>query len=71
MKKLTLLLCTLNILGFGVASAQAPQSINYQAIAWNNDNTPRANQLIRVKISILNQSANGPEVFNEEYPFFQ
>lgn len=67
MKKLTLLLFTLNILGFGVASAQAPQSINYQAIAWNNDNTPRSNQLIRVKISILNQSANGPEVFNEEY----
>jgi len=65
MKKLTTLLIILGIIG--VASAQAPQSINYQAIAWSKDNTPRANQLIRVKISILNQSTNGPEVFNEEY----
>ncbi|AEE52286.1 phage tail protein [Haliscomenobacter hydrossis] len=62
------LLIILLILCANTISAQSPQSLNYQAIAWNSDNTPRANQLIRVKIAILNQSASGPEIFNEEYP---
>ncbi|AEE52287.1 hypothetical protein [Haliscomenobacter hydrossis] len=66
MKKLISLLITCLFGCFLIA--QSPQSLNYQAIAWNSDNTPRANQLIRVKIAILNQSAAGPEIFNEEYP---
>lgn len=45
--------------------AQAPQSINYQAIAWNTNNTPRTNQTITITFNIRGTTAEGTIEFTE------
>lgn len=48
-----------------VASAQAPQGINYQGVARGLDGQPLSQKEISVRISILNGSANGEIEYDE------
>lgn len=57
----TVLLCALSI----GAYAQAPQFVNYQAVARNNAGTPIVNSSIAVRISIHDGSAGGAVVYAE------
>lgn len=45
--------------------AQVPQAFNYQGVARNFSGTPIANQNIGLRITILQGSANGTEVYKE------
>ena len=45
--------------------AQAPQGLNYQAIAYNGSGAPVTNQSISVRLSILDGSATGTLVYEE------
>jgi hypothetical protein len=46
-------------------SAQAPQGINYQAVAYNNLSQPVTNQTVGVRLTILDGVAAGPELYSE------
>lgn len=62
MKKLLLLFVLLiSLVTFG----QIPQGISYQAIALNSSGNPVANSDVRVKLSILNNSATGSVLYSE------
>jgi len=65
MKKLTSLIFTL--FTAIVLFAQAPQFINYQAIAWNANNTPRTNQTITVTFNIRALTTTGSIEFTETH----
>jgi hypothetical protein len=45
--------------------AQAPQGLNYQAVAYNVSGSPVTNQSISVRFSILDGSATGTLVYEE------
>lgn len=45
--------------------AQAPQGVNYQAVAYNTLGVPVANQTIGLRLSILDGSATGTIVYQE------
>ena len=45
--------------------AQAPESINYQAVARDNSGNLLANQAIRFRLSILQGSVVGTVVYSE------
>ncbi len=45
--------------------AQAPQGLNYQAVAYNGSGVPVTNQLLGVRLSILDGSATGTLVYQE------
>lgn len=45
--------------------AQAPQGLNYQAIAWDNNNLPKQNLLITVTFTILENQLDGDAIFTE------
>lgn len=47
--------------------AQAPQSINYQAIAWNANNTPITNKTISVTFTIRSLTMEGAIEFTEAH----
>jgi hypothetical protein len=47
------------------ASAQAPQKMSYQAVIRDNSNTLVTNQLVGMRISILQGSANGSASYTE------
>lgn len=47
--------------------SQVPQGVNYQAILRKNDGTVISNTEIKIRISILNQSANGNVIYREEH----
>jgi hypothetical protein len=47
------------------ASAQAPQKMSYQAVIRNSANALVINQVIGMRISILQGSANGTSVYTE------
>jgi hypothetical protein len=47
--------------------AQAPQALNYQAVARNNDGSVVAGQSVRVRFSILDGSATGATVYQETH----
>lgn len=49
------------------ALSQAPQKFNYQAVARDNAGNPLSNKLISIRISILNTSPNGIEVYKETF----
>ena len=64
MKKIfTVLIAT--IVFIVLANAQAPQGLNYQAVAYNGTGTPVINQSISVRFSILDGSATGTPVYEE------
>ena len=50
-----------------VSNAQAPQAFNYQAAAYSISGNPIGNQLISLRISILDGSATGPIVYSESF----
>lgn len=60
LKTLLTLLC-LCALAFG----QAPESLNYQAVARDANGNPLTNQSISLRMSVLSGSANGSLVFEE------
>ena len=45
--------------------AQAPQGLNYQAVAYNGSGVPVPNQLLGIRLSILDGSATGTLVYQE------
>ncbi|WP_276131654.1 hypothetical protein [Polluticoccus soli] len=47
--------------------AQAPKKFNYQGIARNNNGTPLANQALGIRLSIINDSANGALRYRETH----
>ena len=47
--------------------AQMPEKISYQAIIRNTDGEIIGNSTIGIKISILQQSMNGEEVYQESH----
>ncbi len=63
------LLCTMGILLFAVISsfAQAPNGINYQALARNMQGVAIINKNINVRLSIRNGSAVGTIVYQETH----
>jgi len=68
MKKFTYILTLALALFFGNAYAQSGLTgINYQAVARNNDGTVLAKQNIKVRISILGNTANGPVQYSETH----
>ncbi|WP_292487825.1 FISUMP domain-containing protein [Methanohalobium sp.] len=66
MKRLLLLILVL-VLTTGITSAQSPDMFNYQAVARDDQGNVIANQSIGIKISILQGSANGTVVYEEEH----
>ena len=64
MKNLLLLLISCLIIPPSIF-AQAPQGLNYQAVAYNGSGTPVINQPISVRFSILDGSATGTLVYEE------
>jgi hypothetical protein len=45
--------------------AQAPQGINYQAVAYDNLSQPVTNHAVSVRLSVLDGGANGPVLYQE------
>jgi hypothetical protein len=62
-----LLLSVLALLISLPASAQAPQGINYQGVARDNEGKPIASKAISVRISILQGSAQGTAEYTETH----
>lgn len=65
MKKFTLVI--LFFLAFLLANAQAPQSFNYQAVARDASGNIIANQILAIRISILQGSSSGTLVYQESH----
>ena len=66
MKKLLLSLSTF-LLCFQLASAQAPNALNYQAVARDNAGQIIANQNVSIRFSILDGSPTGSILFSETH----
>lgn len=62
-----LLLSVLALLISAPASAQAPKGINYQGVARDNEGKPIASKNISVRISILQNSAQGTAEYTETH----
>ncbi|MCE7863182.1 MAG: hypothetical protein DYG99_06540 [Bacteroidetes bacterium CHB5] len=62
-----LLFSVLALLIFSSASAQAPKGINYQGVARDNEGKPIASKTISVRISILQNSAQGNAEYSETH----
>jgi len=62
-----LLLSVLALLISAPASAQAPKGINYQGVARDNEGKPIATKSISVRISILQNSAQGTVEYAETH----
>src|SRR6188768_2484776 len=58
------LLSTLLLIVFNL-TAQVPQAIPYQAVARNAAGNALTNQLISLRISVLDNAANGPLLYRE------
>ncbi|MBT3964074.1 MAG: hypothetical protein HOE95_08155, partial [Flavobacteriales bacterium] len=66
MKKLITVLCTLTFVVLG-AMAQSPAKFNYQAVARDANGALLDNTSVGIKISILQGSSSGTEVYSEEH----
>ncbi|SFC84473.1 hypothetical protein SAMN05421780_110181 [Flexibacter flexilis DSM 6793] len=66
MKNLFTAIAALLLLHF-TATAQVPQSISYQAIAFNTSGAPVTNSNVSVRISILDNSATGTSIYTETH----
>ncbi|MCH2046872.1 MAG: hypothetical protein MK212_22350, partial [Saprospiraceae bacterium] len=68
MKKIKLVLIVLLMQCLALSTfAQAPDLINYQAVARNSSNNAIQNQTIGIKVSILQGSATGSAVYEETH----
>jgi hypothetical protein len=56
-----------SLLGVGIINAQSPDMFNYQAVARDDQGNVLSNQDVGIKISILQGSANGTVVYEEEH----
>jgi hypothetical protein len=61
-----LILIILSLLLF-TAKAQVPQGISYQAVAFNSAGSPVVSSTISVRISILDNSATGTNLYTETH----
>ncbi len=66
-RQLPFMLTGIFIAFFFSSFGQVPQSINYQAIVRNNDYIPITDQLVSLRISILQESPEGDPVFMESH----
>lgn len=66
MKNLIAVLCTLTFVVLG-AMAQSPAKFNYQAVARDANNDLLDNTTIGIRISVLEGSSSGSEVYSEEH----
>ena len=57
MKKI--LLTVTAFLSIQLAMAQAPQGLNYQAVVFSSNGTALSNQLVSLRLSVLDSSATG------------
>ncbi len=64
MKKYLILILIVKLFSLSVF-AQAPQGLNYQAVAYNASGVAVTNQLLGVRLSILDGSATGTLVYQE------
>ena len=64
MKKVFTLLATTIFFSI-IIKAQAPQGINYQAVAYDNTSQPVTNQTIGVRLSVLDGGASGTVLYSE------
>ncbi|MFT3908546.1 MAG: hypothetical protein QM737_03925 [Ferruginibacter sp.] len=64
MKKIFILIAFI-LASASLTFAQAPQGLNYQAVAYNGSGVPVPNQLLGVRLSILDGSATGTLVYQE------
>ena len=65
MKKIILIIAI--VLAYGSIYAQSPQAFKYQAIARDNSGEVLTNQLVSLKISLLQDSIDGTAVYVETY----
>ena len=65
MKKILSLLLIL-LAGMTIVMAQ-PQKMTYQAVVRNNNNELVVNQQVGVRVSILEDSVNGPIIYRETH----
>ncbi len=63
--RIILLITTALLLSNATILAQAPQGLNYQAVAYNASAVPVTNQLLGLRLSILDGSATGTLVYQE------
>jgi len=66
MKRLLLLVLVI-VLTTGITSAQSPDMFNYQAVARDDQGNVLSNQDVGIKISILQGSASGTVIYEEEH----
>ena len=66
MKRLLLLVLVI-ALTTGITSAQSPEMFNYQSVARDDQGNVLSNQNVGIKISILQGSASGTVVYEEEH----
>lgn len=52
---------------FSALRAQAPQALNYQGVARNQNGNPLANQALALRLSIVSGNANGSIVYAETH----
>ncbi|MBQ4376177.1 MAG: hypothetical protein II793_00600, partial [Bacteroidales bacterium] len=64
-RKLSFLFLLAALLLSGMAFAQAPQSVSYQAVVRHANNRLAVNQQVAIKLSILQGSADGAVVYDE------
>jgi hypothetical protein len=67
-KKLLIIICILANQFIKSANAQAPQSFNYQAVARDASGAVLSNQAVSFRISLLQGSATGTNVYSETHP---
>jgi hypothetical protein len=67
-KKLLIIVCILANQFINTVNAQAPQSFNYQAVARDASGAVLSNQAVSFRISLLQGSATGSNVYSETHP---
>jgi hypothetical protein len=67
-KKLLIIICILANQFINSANAQAPQSFNYQAVARDGTGAVLSNQSVSFRISLLQGSVTGTNVYSETHP---
>jgi len=57
------------VLAMATTFAQVPQAFKYQAIARDDAGNVLADRQVNLRISILQQTTDGPEVYSEIHPY--
>jgi len=65
--KRIILIFLFSFFGVGMINAQSPDMFSYQAVARDDQGNVLSNQDVSIKISILQGSANGTAVYEEEH----